>query len=103
MWVWIVTKTAIKVYDFLVIKLINVVINVNLPLSDVKTVNNNPASSFSQDYDSIIKLVETLNNLPMCLVAGHQNIKFHYIFALNRYPDGSNCIHILFLQVIMTK
>uniref|UniRef100_A0A672ZQV7 mitogen-activated protein kinase kinase kinase n=1 Tax=Sphaeramia orbicularis TaxID=375764 RepID=A0A672ZQV7_9TELE len=37
-----------------------------------------------QDYDSIIKLVETLNNLPMCLVAGHQNIKFHYIFALNR-------------------
>uniref|UniRef100_A0A8C4EL62 mitogen-activated protein kinase kinase kinase n=1 Tax=Dicentrarchus labrax TaxID=13489 RepID=A0A8C4EL62_DICLA len=37
-----------------------------------------------QDYDSIIKLVETLNNLPMCLVAKHQNIKFHYIFALNR-------------------
>ncbi|XP_070691759.1 mitogen-activated protein kinase kinase kinase 5 [Pempheris klunzingeri] len=37
-----------------------------------------------QDYDAIIKLVETLNNLPMCLVAGHQNIKFHYIFALNR-------------------
>nr|XP_020489151.1 mitogen-activated protein kinase kinase kinase 5-like [Labrus bergylta] len=37
-----------------------------------------------QDYDSIITLVETLNNLPMCLVAGHQNIKFHYIFALNR-------------------
>ncbi|XP_042279025.1 mitogen-activated protein kinase kinase kinase 5 [Thunnus maccoyii] len=37
-----------------------------------------------QDYDGIIKLVETLNNLPMCLVAGHQNIKFHYIFALNR-------------------
>uniref|UniRef100_A0A667ZQV2 mitogen-activated protein kinase kinase kinase n=1 Tax=Myripristis murdjan TaxID=586833 RepID=A0A667ZQV2_9TELE len=37
-----------------------------------------------QDYDSIIKLVETLNNLPMCMVAAHQNIKFHYIFALNR-------------------
>ncbi|XP_041649487.1 mitogen-activated protein kinase kinase kinase 5 [Cheilinus undulatus] len=37
-----------------------------------------------QDYDSIIKLVEMLNNLPMCLVAGHQNIQFHYIFALNR-------------------
>ncbi|KAM7421278.1 hypothetical protein PAMA_015431 [Pampus argenteus] len=37
-----------------------------------------------QDYDAIIKLVETLNNLPMCLVARHQNIKFHYIFALNR-------------------
>ncbi|KAK2844874.1 hypothetical protein Q5P01_011533 [Channa striata] len=38
----------------------------------------------NQDYDAIIKLVETLNNLPMCLVAGHQNIQFHYIFALNR-------------------
>ncbi|XP_044064371.1 mitogen-activated protein kinase kinase kinase 5 isoform X2 [Siniperca chuatsi] len=37
-----------------------------------------------KDYDAMIKLVETLNNLPMCLVAGHQNIKFHYIFALNR-------------------
>ncbi|XP_069559918.1 mitogen-activated protein kinase kinase kinase 5 isoform X2 [Brachyistius frenatus] len=37
-----------------------------------------------QDYDAMIKLVETLNNLPMCRVAKHQNIKFHYIFALNR-------------------
>lgn len=37
-----------------------------------------------QDFDSMIKLVENLNNLPMCLVAKHQNIKFHYIFALNR-------------------
>ncbi|XP_039974105.1 mitogen-activated protein kinase kinase kinase 5 isoform X2 [Xiphias gladius] len=41
-----------------------------------------------QDYDSIIKLVETLNNLPMCLVARHQNIQFHYIFALNRNHPG---------------
>ncbi|KAM4600477.1 mitogen-activated protein kinase kinase kinase 5 isoform 2-T2 [Polymixia lowei] len=37
-----------------------------------------------QDYDAIIKLIETLSNLPMCLVAAQQNIKFHYIFALNR-------------------
>ncbi|KAG7475546.1 mitogen-activated protein kinase kinase kinase 5-like [Solea senegalensis] len=37
-----------------------------------------------QDYDSIIKLVETLKHLPLCLVAKHQNIQFHYIFALNR-------------------
>lgn len=36
------------------------------------------------DYDSIINLVETLNNLPMCMVIAHQNIKFQYIFALNR-------------------
>ncbi|XP_072249938.1 mitogen-activated protein kinase kinase kinase 5 [Leuresthes tenuis] len=37
-----------------------------------------------QDYDAMIKLLETLNSLPMCSVARHQNIKFHYIFALNR-------------------
>ncbi|AWO96176.1 putative mitogen-activated protein kinase kinase kinase 5-like [Scophthalmus maximus] len=37
-----------------------------------------------QDYDAIINLVETLNHLPMCLVARHPNIQFHYIFALNR-------------------
>ncbi|XP_037641552.1 mitogen-activated protein kinase kinase kinase 5 isoform X3 [Sebastes umbrosus] len=37
-----------------------------------------------QDYDAMIQLVETLNDLPMCVVARHQNIKFHYIFALNR-------------------
>ncbi|XP_056141892.1 mitogen-activated protein kinase kinase kinase 5 isoform X2 [Lampris incognitus] len=37
-----------------------------------------------QDYDAIIKLVEMLNNLPMCVLAAQQNIKFHYIFALNR-------------------
>uniref|UniRef100_A0A674DRI2 mitogen-activated protein kinase kinase kinase n=1 Tax=Salmo trutta TaxID=8032 RepID=A0A674DRI2_SALTR len=37
-----------------------------------------------QDYDAIIKLIESLNNLPTCLVAAQQNINFHYIFALNR-------------------
>ncbi|XP_042345774.1 mitogen-activated protein kinase kinase kinase 5 isoform X2 [Plectropomus leopardus] len=37
-----------------------------------------------QDYNAMIKLVETLNELPMCMVARHQNIKFNYIFALNR-------------------
>ncbi|XP_053289085.1 mitogen-activated protein kinase kinase kinase 5 isoform X1 [Pleuronectes platessa] len=37
-----------------------------------------------QDYDAIINLVETLKHLPMCLVSRHQNIQFHYIFALNR-------------------
>lgn len=42
----------------------------------------------------MIKLVETLNNLPTCLVARHQNIKFHYIFALNRYPHSCCCIWI---------
>ncbi|XP_053488227.1 mitogen-activated protein kinase kinase kinase 5 isoform X1 [Ictalurus furcatus] len=37
-----------------------------------------------QDYESIINLVETLNDLPMCAVATQPNIKFQYIFALNR-------------------
>ncbi|GAA6103041.1 mitogen-activated protein kinase kinase kinase 5 [Tachysurus ichikawai] len=37
-----------------------------------------------QDYESIINLVETLNDLPMCAVAAQPNIKFQYIFALNR-------------------
>ncbi|TSK34920.1 Mitogen-activated protein kinase kinase kinase 5 [Bagarius yarrelli] len=36
------------------------------------------------DYESIINLVETLNDLPMCAVASQPNIKFQYIFALNR-------------------
>ncbi|XP_040900393.1 mitogen-activated protein kinase kinase kinase 5 [Toxotes jaculatrix] len=40
-----------------------------------------------QNYDAIIKLVETLNHLPMCSVTRHQNIQFHYIFALNRRND----------------
>uniref|UniRef100_A0A8C6K600 mitogen-activated protein kinase kinase kinase n=1 Tax=Nothobranchius furzeri TaxID=105023 RepID=A0A8C6K600_NOTFU len=40
-----------------------------------------------QDYDAMIKLVENLNKLQMCQVAKHQNIKFHYIFALNRYRN----------------
>ncbi|KAM9488242.1 mitogen-activated protein kinase kinase kinase 5 isoform 2-T2 [Clarias gariepinus] len=37
-----------------------------------------------QDYESIINLVETINDLPMCAVAAQPNIKFQYIFALNR-------------------
>ncbi|KAM3615283.1 uncharacterized protein V6R79_026064 [Siganus canaliculatus] len=51
-----------------------------------------------QDYDSMIKLVETLNNLPMCVVARHQNIKFHHIFALNRrnHPgDRAKALHLI--------
>ncbi|XP_072572362.1 mitogen-activated protein kinase kinase kinase 5 isoform X3 [Paramormyrops kingsleyae] len=37
-----------------------------------------------QDYGGVISLVETLTQLPTCAVATQQNIKFHYIFALNR-------------------
>ncbi|XP_038233354.1 mitogen-activated protein kinase kinase kinase 6 isoform X2 [Dermochelys coriacea] len=37
-----------------------------------------------QDYDAIIRLVETLQALPTCDVAERHNICFHYTFALER-------------------
>ncbi|KPP76383.1 mitogen-activated protein kinase kinase kinase 5-like [Scleropages formosus] len=40
--------------------------------------------SYRDDYNAIIKLVETLSSLPTCGVTTQQNIRFHYIFALNR-------------------
>ncbi|EQB78742.1 mitogen-activated protein kinase kinase kinase 5 [Camelus ferus] len=37
-----------------------------------------------QDYDSIVKLVETLEKLPTFDLASHHHVKFHCAFALNR-------------------
>uniref|UniRef100_A0A8C2A534 mitogen-activated protein kinase kinase kinase n=1 Tax=Cyprinus carpio TaxID=7962 RepID=A0A8C2A534_CYPCA len=37
-----------------------------------------------QDYESIVKLVETLEKLPTFDPVAHPHIKFHYAFALNR-------------------
>uniref|UniRef100_A0A8C3ILN5 Mitogen-activated protein kinase kinase kinase 6 n=1 Tax=Chrysemys picta bellii TaxID=8478 RepID=A0A8C3ILN5_CHRPI len=37
-----------------------------------------------QDYDAIIRLVETLQALPTCDVAEQHNIRFQYTFALER-------------------
>ncbi|XP_071997547.1 mitogen-activated protein kinase kinase kinase 5 [Engystomops pustulosus] len=37
-----------------------------------------------QDYDSIVKLVETLERLPTFDLSSHLHVKFHYAFALNR-------------------
>nr|DBA34131.1 TPA: hypothetical protein GDO54_001726 [Pyxicephalus adspersus] len=37
-----------------------------------------------QDYDAMVRLVETLEMLPTCDLADQHNIKFHYAFALNR-------------------
>ncbi|XP_069463757.1 mitogen-activated protein kinase kinase kinase 5 isoform X1 [Ambystoma mexicanum] len=37
-----------------------------------------------QDYDSVVKLVETLEKLPTFDLASHHHVKFHYAFALNR-------------------
>nr|XP_033793394.1 mitogen-activated protein kinase kinase kinase 5 isoform X2 [Geotrypetes seraphini] len=37
-----------------------------------------------QDYNSIVKLVETLEKLPTFDLTSHLHVKFHYAFALNR-------------------
>ncbi|KTG06843.1 hypothetical protein cypCar_00038966, partial [Cyprinus carpio] len=41
-----------------------------------------------QDYESIVNLVETLENLPTFDPVAHPHIKFHYAFALNRFRKG---------------
>ncbi|KAG9493440.1 hypothetical protein GDO78_001381 [Eleutherodactylus coqui] len=37
-----------------------------------------------QDYDAIVKLVETLERLPTFDLSSHLHVQFHYAFALNR-------------------
>ncbi|XP_051870070.1 mitogen-activated protein kinase kinase kinase 15 isoform X2 [Pristis pectinata] len=37
-----------------------------------------------QDYDGMVKLVETLEELPTCDLTDQHSIRFHYAFALNR-------------------
>ncbi|XP_006893888.1 PREDICTED: mitogen-activated protein kinase kinase kinase 15 [Elephantulus edwardii] len=57
-----------------------------------------------QDYDAMVKLVETLETLPTCDLADQHNIKFHYAFALNRrnsVGDREKALHIL-LQVLQS-
>ncbi|KAM9703847.1 mitogen-activated protein kinase kinase kinase 5 [Menidia menidia] len=51
---------------------VDVVINLLLTYRDI------------QDYESIVKLVETLEKLPTFDPMAHQHVKFHYAFALNR-------------------
>ncbi|XP_048458677.1 mitogen-activated protein kinase kinase kinase 15 [Rhincodon typus] len=51
-----------------------------------------------QDYDGMVKLVETLEMLPTCDLANQHNIKFHYAFALNRrnYPgDREKALNVM--------
>ncbi|XP_060626052.2 mitogen-activated protein kinase kinase kinase 15 isoform X2 [Anolis sagrei] len=57
-----------------------------------------------QDYDAMVKLVETLEMLPTCDLADQHNIKFHYAFALNRRNnagDRGKALQVL-LQVLQT-
>uniref|UniRef100_A0A672IRV7 mitogen-activated protein kinase kinase kinase n=1 Tax=Salarias fasciatus TaxID=181472 RepID=A0A672IRV7_SALFA len=51
---------------------VDVVINLLLTYRDI------------QDYESIVKLVETLEKLPTFDPVAHPHVKFHYAFALNR-------------------
>lgn len=37
-----------------------------------------------QDYDAMVKLVQTIEMLPTCDLAIQPMIQFHYAFALNR-------------------
>ncbi|NWR80402.1 M3K6 kinase, partial [Centropus unirufus] len=51
-----------------------------------------------QDYDAIISLVETLQELPTCAVAEQHNVRFHYAFALsrrNRAGDREKALSVL--------
>ncbi|ETE69128.1 Mitogen-activated protein kinase kinase kinase 15, partial [Ophiophagus hannah] len=57
-----------------------------------------------QDYDAMVKLVETLEMLPTCDLADQHNIKFHYAFALNRrniMGDREKALQMM-LQVLQT-
>ncbi|XP_039103315.1 mitogen-activated protein kinase kinase kinase 15 [Hyaena hyaena] len=57
-----------------------------------------------QDYDAMVKLVETLKMLPTCDLADQHNIKFHYAFALNRRNsagDREKALQVM-LQVLQS-
>ncbi|XP_061742244.1 mitogen-activated protein kinase kinase kinase 5 [Nerophis ophidion] len=51
---------------------VDIVINLLLTYRDI------------QDYEAVVKLVETLEKLPTFDLVAHPHVKFHYAFALNR-------------------
>ncbi|TMS12539.1 Mitogen-activated protein kinase kinase kinase 5 [Larimichthys crocea] len=55
---------------------VDIVINLLLTYRDI------------QDYESVVKLVETLEKLPTFDPVAHPHVKFHYAFALNRFKKG---------------
>ncbi|XP_016054867.1 PREDICTED: mitogen-activated protein kinase kinase kinase 15, partial [Miniopterus natalensis] len=70
----------------------NIVINLLLSYHD------------TQDYDAMLKLVETLEMLPTYDLTDQHNIKFHYAFALNRRNstgDREKALQII-LQVVQS-
>ncbi|MEQ2163056.1 Mitogen-activated protein kinase kinase kinase 5 [Goodea atripinnis] len=69
---------------------VDVVINLLLTYRDIQDKNNTKlgteecSMSACTDYESIVKLVETLEKLPTFDPMAHPHVKFHYAFALNR-------------------
>ncbi|XP_042638596.1 mitogen-activated protein kinase kinase kinase 15 [Orycteropus afer afer] len=58
-----------------------------------------------QDYDAMVKVVETLEKLPTCDLTDQHNIKFHYAFALNRrnsVGDREKALQVV-LQVLQSS
>ncbi|XP_069746024.1 mitogen-activated protein kinase kinase kinase 15-like isoform X2 [Narcine bancroftii] len=49
----------------------------------------------TQDYDGMVKLVETLEELPTCALTEQHSIRFHYAFALNRRNQHGDRIKAL--------
>ncbi|XP_013860798.1 mitogen-activated protein kinase kinase kinase 15 [Austrofundulus limnaeus] len=57
-----------------------------------------------QDYDAMVKLVQTLESLPTCDLATQPMIQFHYSFALNRRNspgDREQALRVM-LQVLQS-
>ncbi|KAM7369672.1 hypothetical protein PAMP_010976 [Pampus punctatissimus] len=60
--------------------------------------------SYHQDYDAMVKLVQTLEMLPTCDLATQPMIQFHYSFALNRRNspgDREQALRVM-LQVLQS-
>ncbi|KAM9042526.1 mitogen-activated protein kinase kinase kinase 15 isoform 4-T4 [Megaptera novaeangliae] len=77
----------------------DIVINLLLSYRDIQL-----GTSCQQDYDAMVKLVETLEMLPTSDLADQHNIKFHYAFALNRRNstgDREKALQVM-LQVLQS-
>lgn len=56
-----------------------------------------------QDYDAMVKLVQTIEMLPTCDLAIQPMIQFHYAFALNRWPQICIVWYILLFKCLANR